>query len=126
MRVAPLISVDGYYTTDYYVTSAILLSISLASLLRNTNLLKGRRPVFTQAIWSTGKDDFYVRSINKTVTLDLYEWKHVPDHVKAQILLDYARRVDTSKECPEFDLEHFFDKRRAQKKGQSVLQANPA
>jgi len=125
MAVAPLISVDGYYTTDYYVTSAILLSITLAGLLRNVNLLRGRRPVYTANIWSTGKDDFYVRSINKTVTIDLYEWKHLPDPVKAQVLLDYARRVDISKEAPEFDLEHFFEKRRAQKKGESALVPAP-
>jgi len=126
MWVAPMISVDGYYTTDYYVTSAIMLSIALASLLRNCNLLRGRRPVFTQNIWSNGTDEFYVRSIHKTVPLDLYEWKHLPDHMKAQVLLDYARRVDIGKEAHEFDLEHFFQRRRAQKKGSSCLQANPA
>lgn len=108
--IAPMVSQDGYFTTDYYVSAAIFLSILLASLLRNFDILEGRRAVYTQKLWAQGSIAFHCRSVHKMMVLDLYEWSHVPPVIKAQLLMDYARRVDALK-TPPFDLEKFFMER---------------
>jgi len=116
---APIIDQDGIATMDYYVTSAFFLSVLIALLFRNVNMINRTRPIYSHRLWAHGVDVFQARNAGKRIKVDLYEWDHVPAVAKAQLLLDYARTIELH-DLEEFDLDEFMDQTE-QKGGQEPL-----
>merc|ERR1712224_924121 len=109
-------------TPDYYTTYALVFSTVLVTIMRLWHPFTCKPQIFTAQIWSQGVDDFLVPKdilahwndvfgedefkvnvhVNETLALvdiDLYQWMHLRQRERHQLLISRCRRPgDEAKE----------------------------
>jgi hypothetical protein len=95
--LCPRIDKDGYLTLDYYVTLVFTYAAAFAIVLRNFHICEFTPMVFTSDLWEKGKDTFIGVEEGEALTIDLYEWYHLPASDRAQFLLNFARSITMKK-----------------------------
>jgi len=85
---------DGFYTIDYYVTTVFLFALCVSLIFRNFHPHTWSPMVFTKDLWATGQDHFVGVKSGSVLSIDLYQWFHLPAWTRAKYLLHYARFVD--------------------------------
>lgn len=118
--LAPRLTIDGYFTVDYYTTFTLLFSLLCTTVLRLWNPYTGRAIIYTKNLWLHGRDTFLVyqppedhkpkesaqqddktdieqakEKAGKWVTreYDLYQWINLTNTTRARLLLAYCRTL---------------------------------
>jgi hypothetical protein len=96
-QLTPHISLDGYFTVDYYTTLLMVTSVLLSSMLRFYSPYNCRSVIYTNNLWTQGKDSFPVFDKDsqkfEDVELDLYDWMHLSAKERNLHLLHKCRAV---------------------------------
>merc|ERR1712019_253907 len=106
-EVAPRLTVDGFFTVDYFTTFVLGFATFSALLMRMWNPFTLRSIHFTNKLWTEGSDEFLEYDKEKRkfqkVTYDLYEWFHLSTQHRERLLFHYCRSLNQA------DIERIYD-----------------
>jgi len=98
-QIAPRLTVDGYFTVDYYTTFTLFFSLLTACMLRLWDPYTCRAVIYTKDLWLNGRDTFlyFDKGSGKweAKEVDLYEWFNLSAGERAKRLLAYCRTLNS-------------------------------
>jgi len=98
-QIAPRLTVDGYFTVDYYTTFTLFFSLLTACMLRLWDPYTCRAVIYTKDLWLKGRDTFlYYDKENKKwedKEVDLYEWFNLSAGQRGKMLLAFCRTLNS-------------------------------
>jgi hypothetical protein len=112
LMVTPELTIDGYFTVDYYTTLLMITSGLVSITLRLWSPYSCRSVVYTRNLWATGKDMFFEFNKHTKVfeekEFDLYDWMHVPAQMRARYLLHMCRGIGTGEVSRSYNEKGFI------------------
>jgi len=108
-QIAPRLTVDGYFTVDYYTTFTLFFSLITACMLRLWDPYTCRAVIYTKDLWMKGRDTFLFFDKNGTEKweakeVDLYQWFNLPAGERGKRLLAYCRTLNSEQIDDHFDV----------------------
>lgn len=97
--IAPRLTVDGYFTVDYYTTFTLFFSLLTACMLRLWDPYTCRAVIYTKDLWLKGRDTFlyFDKATGKweAKEVDLYDWFNLSAGERGKRLLAYCRTLNS-------------------------------